>query len=219
MSLRRILAVLALTATVFVTPADAQTSTKVATYRITITNLSGQPLSPPVAALHTNKADFFEEGEAAHPAVAAMAEGGATSGLLSLAKSQNGVKAQKAIFSVIQPGKKLNFTIKTTDGGRRLSLLSMIECTNDGFIGLDSVLLPKKIGKKKFVKGFGFDAGSEQNVEEFDHWVSPCSPGASPNLHIDENGVITDHPGLSGFDDLDFDAGMQLVRVRIIRTA
>ena len=47
-------------------------------YRIKITNLSNaQPLSPPVAMLHSDSFSFWTIGEAASVALETMAEGGA----------------------------------------------------------------------------------------------------------------------------------------------
>ena len=71
-------------------------------------------------------------------------------------------------------------------------------------------------GRTVTVEPRTYDAGTEQNIEDPDWWVPPCG-GNGENLHTAEDGVITAHPGLSGFDALDFAAGERLLSVEITR--
>jgi len=43
-------------------------------YELTFTNLSGQPMTPPVVAIHNKRADVFEVGEGASEPVRALGD-------------------------------------------------------------------------------------------------------------------------------------------------
>ena len=96
--------------------------------------------------------------------------------------------------------------------GDKLSLATMLICTNDGFTGLDRAKLPKK-GSAVYLTN-GYDAGTEENTESSGDIVDPCSLlgpvelAGDPNGN-DDDGVDTDpagriahHPNISGDGDL-----------------
>jgi hypothetical protein len=94
----------------------------------------------------------------------------------------------------------------------RLSLATMLICTNDGFLGLDAVRLPET-GAKTFQLN-GYDAGREDNTEQSVDIVDPCSALGPFTLPGDPDGnddaaVATDsaqpiamHPGITGTGEL-----------------
>ena len=88
----------------------------------------------------------------------------------------------------------------------------MLICTNDGFSGIDSLRLLKKIGESVTVHTAGYDAGTEINTEDFADLVPPCQaligvmsddPGTGmTNPALAETDVIRHHPGIQGGEDL-----------------
>lgn len=186
------------------------------TYLVTIENLTdGQPFTPPVAATHSKKVGVFSVGDAASAAVQGLAENGDVPGLageLGANKKVSDVVVADAAGPVL-PGGSITFEITSERGQRRLSIASMLICTNDGFTGLDGLRLPRAGGVPTEVYLNAYDAGTEVNTELFGDLVPPCGPltgahdgslgtGAS-NPALAENGVITTHPGIVGGADLD----------------
>jgi hypothetical protein len=104
----------------------------------------------------------------------------------------------------------------TVEGGRsaeRLSFVSMLVCTNDGFTGTDSLRLPSKVGRSDEMETNGYDAGTEINTEDYADIVPPCQtligdssgePGTGvSDPALAEGDVIRHHPGIQGGSDLD----------------
>ncbi len=183
----------------------------VAEYELTITNLTGQYLTPPNWVTHDRSVDVFQRGQAASPGVQAVAENGAVpvladelAGAVSAAGfGDSGVAGPDPI----RPGQSRTFTISTA--ADRLSVVSMLICTNDGFAGLDSRALPRNGGNRTY-RLQGYDAGTEINTElKADIVPAPfCQMGSGvgtgeSNPALAENGVITRHRTLRGVGDLD----------------
>ena len=193
------------------------------TYEVTITNLTpGQPLTPAVVATHARPLSFFNVGQAASEELKEIAENGNNAPLLDL------LDASSQVSEVVQAGPpplvpsadpggtgfpdSVTFMITTNQAASYLSFAAMLICTNDGFTGIDSIHLPKKVGDSVGVFTNAYDAGSEMNTEDFADIVPPCQgligvssadagTGASdPTLA--EGGIIMSHPGILGGDDL-----------------
>ena len=194
-----------------------------ATYQVTITNLtSGQPLTPPVVATHRKPFHIFEVGSAASFGVKEIAENGNNAPLLAA------LGVEEHVFEALQAGAgplvpasapggatfpdSVTFTITSTHEAKYLSFVAMLVCTNDGFTGVDSVRLPKKVGDNVTAYTAGYDAGTEINTEDFTDIVPPCqgligvSSGEAgtgmSNPALAEGGVIMHHPGIQGGSDL-----------------
>ena len=182
-------------------------------YTITFENLTdGQPFSPIVAATHRNAIQLFEVGAPASAAIEAIAENGDNS-IAATALSDN-----KHAYDVVTDGgpvfiggsTELDITARPGD---RLSLATMLICTNDGFTGLDGVKLPNS-GSVTFLL-HAYDAGTEDNTEASADIVDPCSlagpvvlagdPNGNENDAVDTNpaAAISHHPGIMGVGDLD----------------
>jgi hypothetical protein len=96
---------------------------------------------------------------------------------------------------------------------KRLSFVSMLICTNDGFTGIDGIKLPSKVGRATTVETNGYDAGTEVNTEDYADIVPPCQaligdssgePGTGvSNPALAEGGVIAHHTGIEGGSDLE----------------
>ena len=187
---------------------SATASAQEATYTVTIENLTdGQPFTPPVLVAHPASMDLFELGEAASNEIAQLAENGNGDPLAALASGAGATVV--AGDAPIMPGETATFSI-SAESGRYLSVAFMLICTNDGFSGLDSLMLPA-VGSTT-VDANAYDAGTEQNTEDFADMVPPCQgligvmsddegTGMS-NPALAEGGVITMHSGVQGGTDL-----------------
>jgi hypothetical protein len=192
------------------------------TFEVTFTDLtSGQPLTPAVAATHRGKNEVFRVGDVASFGLKEIAENGNNAPLLAQLGSDRDVsdvveapggplvpagRAGSAMFD-----DTTTFTITADRGARRLSLASMLGCTNDGFTGVNSLSLPTRVGHSVTVETLGYDAGTEANTEDFADIVPPCQdligvtgePGTGESdPALAQNDVIRHHTGITGRRDL-----------------
>lgn len=195
-----VLATLALAATA---PASYGGGDELETYRVTLKNLtSGQPFSPPVAATHRKSIRMFQVGGFASDELAAIAQGGDQAPMFNLFSRSPRVTQAVDIGEPLTPWGKVvesfrdtvTFEISAREGDR-LSLATMLICTNDGFLGLDSVKLPDDDRRTFFVNGY--DAGRENNTENSLHIVDPCSALGPTMLPGDPDGNLESGPGVT----------------------
>jgi len=195
-------------------------------YEVEITDLtSGQPLTPPVVASHSDKHAVFEVGQPASVGVREIAENGNSAPLLAfLAADPLGQFSDFAesttgpLVPVGSPGDAMfdqtaTVTLDASRRANRLSFVSMLICTNDGFTGVDGLKLPRKVGKEVTRRTNAYDAFTEVNTEDFADIVPPCQPLIGPSSGepgtgvsdpaLAEGGVIQHHAGIQGGSDLD----------------
>ena len=189
-----------------------------ALYRVTMYNLtSGQPFTPPVAAIHRQSIGLFEVGEPASFEVKEIAENGNIMPLVELASTNKQVidaaVTPGPTIPPVLPGEMVSFDVEGRTGAKYLSIVSMLICTNDGFTGANTLRLPKRVGAMETVDAYGYDAGTEINTESWADLVPPCagltgfdnggmgSGMSDPALF--EGGTVQMHPGIAGGDDLD----------------
>lgn len=180
-----------------------------ATFEVTVQNTAGalQPFTPSVVALHNPAATVFEVGQPASEGVERIAESG---NIDPLREALGGVKQVLDVgvapgpAGPIKPGQQGTVTLQGPPG-LRVSLVSMLVCTNDGITGLNSVRLPERVGETVTYTADGYDAGTERNTEAASDIVPPCvaasggtggSGADQPQLAEDE--VIRHHPGIVG---------------------
>ncbi len=200
-----VVAALATLAVLAATPASAGGSDypNGRTYEVTVTNLTdGQILTPPVWAAHTQRADFVQRGHAASYELQQLAENGNTAPLDELFSNSRHVRANGvAPDGPIPAGTSRTYEITVPANVRRLTSLSMVVCTNDGFTGLDSKRLPARVGHTRTYRPRAYDAGTELNTEALADLVPPCSGGATGTGETDpalaENGVVRRHRGIT----------------------
>lgn len=183
-----------------------------ATYRVTVHNMTGalQPLSPPPVAIHNPAVSLYELGEPASVGVERIAEGGNFGPMVSALEGTNQVfDVGVAGTGPFLPGTSESVEVSGPPG-LRLSLVAMLGCTNDGFTGLNSVRLPKRVGATLTYYGEVYDAGTELNTEATTELVPGCvaasggSGGASGDQPAAaEGGVIRVHPGIDADTDGD----------------
>jgi Spondin_N len=184
-------------------PAASDDGEELRTYRVTLVNLTdSQPFSPPVAATHDRDMHMFQVGRLATDELAAIAQAGNQLPMFNLFNSSDDVtdavdvgapltRVGTVVGSFVDTA---TFEI-TAERGDRLSLATMLICTNDGFLGLDAVRLPSH-GARAFLIN-GYDAGRENNTQDSQHLVNPCTALGPVPLPGDPDGEADSGPGVS----------------------
>lgn len=175
-------------------------------YEITLTNLTpatveggSQVFSPPLLAVHKPSVGLFRVGGYATDALAALAEDGDRSGLIAALDGSPKVMDTAVADAPIGPGGSATWTVTAGKKFRRLSAAFMLVNTNDGFSGVDRILLPEGGSESWYLSTY--DAGSEENTELAEHIPGPCC--GSPGMGVDERLKIRMHEGITGVGDLD----------------
>lgn len=218
---RRLLMLLAAAGmvTALAVPAVADDGSRTGTFEVTITNLAAtQPISPPVVVTHDSGTHFFRRGATASPGIIAIAENGDPS------VAVDALSGAAFVTDVVDVGQPLTLAGTTfgdfgdsvtiqIDAQRDdvISIAGMLICTNDGFVGGDSLGLPR-FGRPATYQLNAYDAGSEYNTEQSEDIVDACSLLGPVVLDGDDNGNNNDgidtsrrilpHRGIAGIGDL-----------------
>jgi hypothetical protein len=166
-----------------------------------------------VVATHRRPVDLFEVGEPASFQVKEIAENGNVTPLAdALGADKHVFESKVGPGPIFHGGGTLHFQVAASPSANYISFVSMLICTNDGFTGLDSQRLPKKVGDSVTVDTTAYDAGTEINTEDFANMVPPCqglveimsgdAGTGTSDPALAEGGVITSHPGIVGGIDL-----------------
>jgi len=195
-------------------PASAHGYGSERTYRVTVTNLtSGQYLTPPLVAAHRGGFRAFRVGHRASPEIRQIAENGNLDPAVATWGAHPRVSDVVAAGGPVGPGASATIEFSATrHEARRVSLASMLICSNDGFSGVNRLRLPRHVGATNSAYAFGFDAGTEINTEDFADIVPPCpalsgvpttdSGSGMSDPALAEGGRIRHHGGVVGGDDL-----------------
>jgi Spondin_N len=190
-------------------------------WRVTVTNLTpagSQPLSPPLFVVHSSQADIWSVGQIATHPVAAIAEDANNAPAESALDDLPGVgDTFTGPGGPIPPGASRTYMVETRGHFNRLSVVTMLVNTNDGFTGVDSLRLR---GHGTTVTANAYDAGSEANNEDADFIPGPCCGNAF--VRDPEGELIRMHGGITGVGDLDpdvYDWPGAAARFRIERAA
>jgi len=171
-------------------------------WRVTVENLTpagSQPLSPPLLAVHGKRVDVWSVGGIANHGVAAIAEDANNTVLESALGLVPGVRdVFTGAGGAIPSGESRTYTVEGRAGRDRLTLLTMLVNTNDGFTGLDSLQLR---GKRTVLHRMAYDAGSERNNELRAFIPGPCCN--NPFVRDPEGALIAPHAGITGAGELD----------------
>ena len=192
------------------------------TYEVTITNItSGQVFTPVLVATHTSDVSFFELGAAPSPELADLAEGGATGGLQMLLDglpefvmdtNTSGITPDGN--PLVNPGESVTIYITGNRDYNRLSLAGMLLPTNDTFVAVNSMRLPRS---HTAGLALAYDAGSEMNDELCDNIPGPQCGGIPFSDGLAE-GYVHISRGISGERDLkasDYDWRNPVARVTV----
>lgn len=188
------------------------------TYEVTIVNLTdGQWFTPPVVVTHRSNMRLFQINKEASVGIQEIAENGNLAPMIEMLEGDSRVVDFEVVAAgdppPLAPGSQISAEIEASSNSDRLSLVSMLICTNDGFTGRNRLRLPRRVGNTVTYAMPAYDAGTEINTEDFADIVPPCpaltgvettveGTGAS-NPALAENGKITGHPGITGGAGLD----------------
>jgi len=206
-------------------------------YEITVINLTqGQPLSPPVLATHRADVEVWKLASPAGNGVIQIAENGNPGPLIAelterrAAGELTDVRAGAA--PLVPPGSpgatalgsgpcaagcadRVTLRLYAPADDPRLSWVSMVVCTNDGFTGDSGIELPTTIGEETVIEARAYETSTEMNTENLADIMPPCqgligvlSPSGAPgiaesNPALAETGNIIPHRGVIGGVELD----------------
>jgi hypothetical protein len=190
---------------------------------VEITNLTNATyFTPLLVAAHDPKTDLFEVGEPASLHLQAMAEGGDISGLIDDVVAGGGEYTADPAGGLLAPGQSTRARLDLHGfATSRLSVVAMLLPTNDGFVGLDSLKIPREVGTYVYYLN-GYDAGTEANDELITGGGAPGVPGIpadpggnagtggvsevgpdfNPTVHV-HRGIVGDMDPTGGSSDLD----------------
>ncbi len=172
---------------------------KLNTYQVSITNATAHHVfTPTLIVTHAARVSLFKVGEQASAGLAHQAENGDPSVILAETQGRDGV-FDTVIGGFIPGGDTLSLMI-TAPNRAHFSLTAMLATTNDSFVALNSVRLPKK--SVTYYANI-YDAGSEANNEDCDFIPGPPCGDAS-NLRATEGseGFVSIANGVHGGGDL-----------------
>jgi hypothetical protein len=118
--------------------------------------------------------------------------------LVNLLNNSSQVSSVVVGGGVIPPGASDTYNISAEGNFMKLSLVTMLVNTNDGFTGTDKLQLPQTGSKTYYLRTY--DAGSEENTELAAHIPGPCC--GNPFMGNATNEKIAFHPGILGIGDL-----------------
>ncbi|HCB13070.1 MAG TPA: hypothetical protein DEP36_05810 [Gammaproteobacteria bacterium] len=182
------------------TGAWAQSSNNNLMYEVTITNITrGSFFTPILVASHRPGVELFTLGQAASEELAALAEGGDIMPLEQTLLSNSNVVGTGHSDGLLGPGHSV--TVRVPAGNaNQISLAAMILPTNDGFIALNGVAIPRS-GSQTFIVN-GYDAGSEPNDELCKSIPGPDCGGEGGSPGAGGEGFVHIHAGIHGIGDL-----------------
>ena len=209
----------ALPLTLFAACAVTSLASQAAELDIKLTNLTqGLHFTPILITAHNSDSKLFSVAMPASTALQTMAEGGNLEPLMTEATAANSDMVANPAEGLLAPASSTMASLSTKDGNNYLSLTAMLLPTNDGFVGLDSWMIPTEAGTYTVYLN-AYDAGTEANDElVVEGSGMPGTPGipAAPggNAGMNSSGVTSSetnmmvhiHPGNLGDDDLE--AGM-----------
>lgn len=190
---------------------------------VSVTNLTrGTWFAPILVAAHPAGFKGFTEGSAASPELQAMAEIGDIAPLAGKLPTGSSAVLNPA-GGGLKPGGTV--TTKRFSGGKnsnntRLSIFAMLVPTNDGFIGLNAIEIPKTPGTYVYTVA-GYDAGTEANNEAGQradgvnqpglifppflndasgHLAADINPAAAGFTQATKEGFVHTHRGVVGSD-------------------
>ena len=167
-------------------------------YSITITNITrGQNLAPPAVIVHNSRYKMFTLGGMPSHEIAQLAEAGNGSLILGMAASMPSVYKTVLGTGGIAPGASQTIEIETTKNFSEISIGTMLATTNDGFMAVRGIHLPRR--GSVTVDAEAYDAGSEANSETCafipgppcrDTAHNPAAPEGYVHVHAGIHGVI-----------------------------
>ena len=174
----------------------------IANYEVKITNLTkGQSFTPILVATHMEAFTLFTAGYEASDALTMLAETGDTGPMTMMLQDSGMVSAIRMSEGLLGPGDHVTMHITGDDAHRYLSLAAMLIPTNDAFVAVRGMKLPKN-GNTRTATGVAYDAGSETNNERCASIPGPPCNGEASSPSDGGEGFIHVHSGIHGVGDL-----------------
>lgn len=185
-------------------------------FDVDIINLTrGSYFTPFLVAAHSDSARVFTSGEVASSGLQAMAEGGDISGIVADLSAENATIVENPASGLLAPGARTSTSLNTDDApdNTRLSIVAMILPSNDGFMGLNAIMIPTEPGRYVYNVN-AYDAGTEGNDEVVGSGApgEPGYPAPPPVLaasgaggtgvNATAEGFVHIHRNVLGDDDL-----------------
>ena len=143
-------------------------------FEVAITNITiGQTFTPQLVMTHSNDYRMFELGSPASAALEMMAEGGDTGPLTD--EVANFATAVRTVAGLLGPGETATTVVRGNPGQDMLSVAAMLIPTNDAFLALNGIPLPRFQSAEYLVPAY--DAGSEANDQSCQHMPGPVCGG------------------------------------------
>lgn len=172
-------------------------------YEVTITNVTpGQTFTPQLVVTHPGDVILFRLGEPASEELEILAEGGDT-GPLSAAVAGVAMDVQ-TIGGLLGPGESSSIVVTGNPGRGYVSVAAMLIPTNDTFVALNRMKLPRSGALQQMVPAY--DAGTEYNDQNCLNIPGPVcgGEGYSPGPNDLDEGFV--HIG-NGMHELGADDG------------
>ncbi|MDH5571306.1 MAG: spondin domain-containing protein [Gammaproteobacteria bacterium] len=184
---------------------------------VELTNLTNAVyFTPLLVSTHNANTHLFQAGTTASAHLQAMAEGGDISGLTTDLMSIAANTVENPAAGLLAPGASTTAMLKSDRNNSHLSLVGMLLPTNDGFVGLDALKVPKKKGSYTYYL-HAYDAGTEANNEVINGGGAPgvlgipadpgghAGSGATGITEVEANTTVHIHSGIIG--DMDASGG------------
>ena len=180
-------------------------------FAVTITNITNSINFTPILVASHRKglSPLFELGSAANADIEAVAEGGNIGPLTATLEANDDVVDVDNSVGLLIPGASVTVMVSAKKGAKRISIISMMLPTNDGFIALNGVKTPKK-GTATYYSP-GYDAGTEFNDELCANIPGPTcgGPGDPSDEALNDEGYVHIHRGIHGVGDLAIQSAVQ----------
>lgn len=197
----------------FVPPPPPPPPPAMASFDVTVTNLTnGQPMSPVAVIAHQDTYAVFTIGAAATAGLETLAEGGDNSALIAEATADAAVMATASGAAAIGPAGTETINIEVLESelpGLLLSVSSMLVNTNDAITGINGASVADlAAGESLTWRSIGYDAGTEANSESAAHIPGPAGGGEGFNAARDDiadrvamhTGVVSQDDGFAASD-------------------
>ena len=176
---------------------DKDSDTEMASFEISVTNLSAnQPLSPLAALLHDANYQAWSLGGAASLGLELLAEGGDNSDFIGADSAM--LMASASGSAPVGPGGSDTITVSAHVAAvMQITLASMLVNSNDGFTGtsgLDVSALAVGDSMQHYLPIY--DAGTEANDEMAGTIPGPADGGEGFNALRDDVDYVARHPGV-----------------------
>ena len=143
-------------------------------------------------ATHKSSVSIFDLGSPASAGLVEVAENGygnpLADSLSTLPQAFEAVVETQPIPPPTYPYHPVTFNISSRGHFGRFSMVSTLVNPKDAFLGIDTVMLPRRRGSSLTYHAVAYNAGSENNNQECAYVPGPACPEGSGNAR-DESGV------------------------------